>query len=222
MQIKDVSRIMIDARCRINYASYYIYGIWKLFGHSSCSFEVKPFEDLIIKDFEYYRRGCALIIVFNNGLKKRIYVDTGDSNTINKDYLSWSDLYAKINVSVNETNNLIFPIGPSFGITIWKNPILSMAIGLNNYIKSKKLLPSSVTMKMVISNYLYLNIRRERISEYYGANSDDDYCFSLATLWYDKNTDVTTNTYRGWFIEEASKIYDNFEGGFFYIPRERC
>jgi glycosyltransferase involved in cell wall biosynthesis len=36
-------------------------------------------------------------------------------------------------------------------------------------------------------------------------------------LWYDEGTDRTTNTYRSWFIEEASKLYPIFEGGFFYI-----
>jgi glycosyltransferase involved in cell wall biosynthesis len=217
MDISEVSEVYIDARCMVNYASYYIYGLWKLLGKSKCHFNYRQFNSLEINNYEDMRKGCAIIVIANSQIRKKIYIDTNDQATINKKHLYWSDIYAKINVPELSEDDDVFSIGPSFGIRLWDWPC-SVYNSINNYLKSEPYLPKSISLRMFMSHYLYLNIRRERISEYYGANSDDDYCFSLATLWYDKNTDVTTNIYRGWFIEEASKIYDNFEGGFFYIP----
>lgn len=40
----SISKVIIDPRCRINYASYYILGIMQLYGEKNIKFDITPFE----------------------------------------------------------------------------------------------------------------------------------------------------------------------------------
>lgn len=66
--------------------------------------------------------------------------------------------------------------------------------------------------------YLYSLYRRCRIDVYeQDYKEDKEYIFTMNTLWYDKKTDATTNTLRGYFALCCKKAMKCFEGGFFYI-----
>jgi hypothetical protein len=216
MDISEVKAVYLDPRCMINYASYYIYGFGQLLGKDKCHFEMKRFQDLYPYNYENYRKGIAVLIQNEDNSKHRIYIDFSDTNQIDRRLKNWADVYAKINLPHNSPENDLFSIGPSFGISLW-NPCISVLMAVTNFLKGRNKCQKDVSFKYFIRDYLYLNFRRKQLSNYLSSKSEDDYCFSLSTLWYDDGTDQTTNTYRGWFVEEASNLYPKFDGGFFYI-----
>jgi hypothetical protein len=71
-------RVYIDPRTRVSYASYYIKGLYHLFGKSNVSFNMKWFVDLIqtngIEDFDQY---FAFVINDESG-SKRYVIDYRD------------------------------------------------------------------------------------------------------------------------------------------------
>lgn len=216
MDINSISKVYFDPSCMINYSSYYILGFWTLFGKDNCAFCNKPFE--LIKPISYndYRNGINIIIETKNGDKKLAFIDFNDKNTVNEDIKMKSDLYAKINIPKDIDDTTLFPIGPSFAIKLW-NPLYVGIKSIINYNRASKRFSSDIKYKYFLRDYLYINYRRKNFSYYLNSESDESYCFSLNTLWYDDGTDKTTNTYRRWFVEEANKLYTDFDGGFFYI-----
>ena len=105
-------------------------------------------------------------------------------------------------------------IGPSFGIDIIN--IRFIAIFAKLFFTKDK----PVGISQYIRDYLYMPIRRRPYHEYLGSQTKDNYIFSISTLWYDSNTDKTTNTFRGTFFRLCREKFSVVEGGFFYIKNE--
>ena len=207
-------KITIDPRFIFNYASYYIYGLIEKFGENNISF--KPIQNLTVESYEDYRKGFAFTIS-SNGIIKNIFVDTNDSNKIHKRYYKWSDIYAKVNTTKedSETKSKLIEIGPSFAIRVW-NPLKTIYTGLRNYQKCG--VGFRIPFKRYILDYLYTIIRRLPYKYYHHECREDlDYCFTLSTLWYDEGTYNSTNRLRGIFARKCKNTYPQFEGGFFYI-----
>lgn len=212
-----ISKIIIDPRSRINYASYYILGFYKVYGENVVVFDLIDFpKNTTALDIE---RGCAVCVICDDGVKYNLFIDSHDSNSIVEGVYQWADVYAKVNVKRDDANReKLIAIGPSFGIRLW-NPIKTMAIGIKNYRLCKNSVGFNIPMKSYLLNYAYTFIRREVFDAYYGCSNEcDDYCFALSTLWYDNQTFSTTNRFRGVFAKACKQYYPIFEGGFFYIP----
>lgn len=209
-------KVIIDPRFQINYSSYYIQGLIDLFGEGNIRFEI--IEEIHINCLGDYRKGMAFLLV-ENEVKKRLFIDTWDSDTIHKDYYRWSDLYAKINVRKEDSElEKLLVVGPSFGVQVWK-PIKTMTIAFINYYKSRRAKGFLPSMKDYLLNYAYTFVRRLPLNYYLRPyQEDDEYVFTLNTLWYDERTYATTNRYRGHFARICQRIFTRFEGGFFYIP----
>lgn len=214
---KNVNIIFVDPRCKINYASFYIYGIRCVFPKAKIKW--KCFDDLNISTDEQTRVGFAIKLLFNNTTIYNIYIDYGDWNTIEESYYKWSNIYAKINLRPTDKNReKVIAIGPSFGIKLW-NPFKTILLGIYHYRLIKN---SSIefhkTFQQFISSYLYMLLRRKSYNFYHKFGKErNDYVFSLHTLWYDDLTYNTTNMLRGQFIRLCQKNIPIFEGGFYYI-----
>lgn len=212
-----IKRIVIDPRSRINYASYYIGGLFETFGEKIVTFGLLDLpKDVLALDIE---RGCTILIEIENGVTNRIFIDSHDSNSVVESIYQWVDVYAKINVKPEDAKReKLLVIGPSFGIKLW-NPIKTITLGIKNYLLCKKDNSFSTPLKTYLSNYAYTFIRRKTYDAYYGHDEESsDYCFALSTLWYDHQTYSTTNRYRGVFAKACQRYFSVFEGGFFYIP----
>lgn len=110
----------------------------------------------------------------------------------------------------------IFIMGPSFGVSIWNYSSL-LSHFIRNYVRMQD--KHVISVRYFLQDYLYTNYRRLRYDKFIKSGVvDDEYCFSLSTLWYDNLADRTTNRYRGIFTKACATTFKNFEGGFFYIP----
>lgn len=207
-------KILIDPRCKFNYSSYYILGVFEVFGSRNVIFDISPF--LVFQyDFVLYEQGIFMILKYDN-LRKNIYIDFHDSDTIIKKVYDWCDVYAKININKHmnlEEKSKLLPIGPNFSVHpgyfsgISKKTILKLITG-SRY--------AGIPFKKYISDHFYPYVKRLKYHSYCDSYPVDNYIFSMSTLWYDQMTDCTTNRYRARFIKESRKSC-RFEGGFFFI-----
>lgn len=162
----NISKIIIDSRAMINYASYYLYGLIRLFGESVIKFKVLEYP---IESHEDYRKGFGMLVKYTDGREIKIYVDTNDQNSIYETFYEWADLYAKVNVSKQDVDKpKLLAIGPSFGVQIW-NPIKTIWLALINYAtvaraQSKYRIPFTTFLK----DYIYTFWRRSRYEKYRG------------------------------------------------------
>lgn len=212
----SVKRILIDPRCKFNYASYYILGIYELYGTSRIKYKILDYQ---ISSYRDLQKGFGFQICYEDGKFVKVFVDTNDTNSIYETFYDWCDVYAKVNVSIADiTKKKIFPIGPSFGVRLWP-PLKTIWVALLNYTKVRKANDSyKIPLKLYLKDYLYTIYRRLNFSEYTAEYTDDkNYVFAMSTLWYDWVSLRNTNKYRGEFIRICQQLYENFEGGLFYI-----
>lgn len=211
--ISGIKKVIIDPRCRINYASYYLEGLRHLF------YDVIEFgclHDII----EEPRNGLAVKFVFD-AIEKRVFFDYWDGDSINEDMYQWADVYGKVNLSPNDSSReKIIPLGPNFGISLW-SPITTMIKCIKNYrlIKCDRSVSFSTPFVTFLRDYAYMFVRRKRYNYYHRFTQDEQkgYAFSLNTLWWGGLMFETTNQYRCDFIRLCKQHMTVFEGGFYYV-----
>lgn len=203
-------RIIADPRFGVHYLSYYIYGIKEL----GISFTFAVIEDVPLSTLTQLRKGMPFLA----DDRMKVFIDPNDGADIDEDFYNWCDVYAKINVSKEDAErNKILAIGPSFGVRLW-NPLMSVVIGVSNYLKAKRSKGITLPFTSFMKSYFYLIYRRLPYIEYKRfLEEDENYVFTMNTLWYDHFTDMTTNRMRGIFAKICKKIMPKFEGGFFYV-----
>lgn len=209
-------RVFIDPRARISYASYYIKGLYSLFGKSRVSFNMKYFVGLMqtngVEDFDQY---FAFVVNDESGTK-RFIIDYRDKNTINKNALKWSHVYGKVNYNKAEIaqegidiqSNKIIPVGPNFGIKIWNNPQAFIYL-IINYLKCRNLLP--VSFRTFLSGYNWQS-KRSGYENYRASSTDKNYIFFISTF-YKESQNLVTNKFRAAFIRACKNSGIQFEGG---------
>jgi glycosyltransferase involved in cell wall biosynthesis len=206
-------KIIIDSKCRINYASYYIKGFCDLFEKKNVVYDSTPFDsnNLLTTPNDY--ANYLLIQYHNNSIVKNIIIDFGDSSSISIKHYEWCDVYGKINVLKNDLvqHPKMIAIGPSFGINYMNLSTLRLLF-ISLFKKNKP-----VNNKEYIKNFLYMKVRRMSYKSYLGSNPNNKYIFAISTLWYDPLTFKTTNYFRIVFFSFCKKILEEVEGGFFYI-----
>lgn len=210
----NISRITIDPRCRINYASFYIEGLRALFGASAIEFRC-------ITELAEAPSNCMAVTVGTDNAVKRIIFDYWDGDSINENLYEWCDVYGKINLRPEDAQReKIMPLGPNFGISLW-NPVKTLMMGVKNH----KAIQSACgdrfrqPLRAFIRDYAYMFIRRKSHSYYHRFTEEeqDGYVFSLSTLWWGDLSINTTNRYRGEFMRLCKELMETFEGGFFYV-----
>ena len=149
----SIKQVLVDPRCKINYASYYIYGLYKLFGTSKIQFAILGYH---IDSYRDLQKGFGLLIKYDNDKEVKVFVDTNDTNSIYETFYDWCDVYAKINVKKEDLKkSKIFAIGPSFGVKLW-NPVVTIFKAFINYFRVKKANDSYVVPFIIyLKDYIY-------------------------------------------------------------------
>lgn len=217
-------KIVIDPSSRILYASYYVKGLYEIFGKKSVSFSAKYFKDLQRYSGQYtFEHYFAYVVIAADKSITKIVIDFCDPPDINVKAYEWCDRYAKVNYNVTLTDKRftekIVSIPPGFGIRIW-NKWDTFYYSLSNLVKCR-LLPL-VSFRRFFQDY-YLQYKRPGLQAYLDVKSYDaeqvhskPYVYMIATLWEANGEE--TNLQRKRFVERCKDLGYNFEGGFFASP----
>lgn len=225
MKDERIVEVLIDPRFQINYSSYYIEGIRRVWRNVMKFAVLQSLPKLSQVDLSH---GIAVSIKYASGDTYNIYIDHHDTTVILETMYSWCDRYAKINLCKEDNRRpKVLAIGPSYAVKLW-NPFVTIIVGLRNYYLSygyRGFIGSPArtisALKQFFHGYIYLLYRRKYYKEYETSFEEDkDYVFTLNTLWYDKTSDSTTTRFRGAFISACKACYEKFEGGFYYIDSQ--
>lgn len=211
-------RVYIDPSSRIFYSSFYIQGLYDVFGKKNVFFSNKYFKQLKRKvESHSYDHYIAFVLIKGYQTEKYI-IDFRDKRSIKESAYDWCDKYAKVNFSFIHTkerfHDKIVSIPPGFGIKIWSKYETAYYC-FANYLKCK--LSPLVSLKKHLSDY-YRQYKRPSLADYANTNSvtsNDKYVFMIGTLWHHTNCIEGTNLLRKEFIETCRSLNVNFEGGFF-------
>ncbi|MBF4465638.1 glycosyltransferase [Flavobacterium sp. LC2016-12] len=197
------SKVYVFGLCDVFYDSYYIKGLYELFG--TIEYNISKFSGLNQGTF-------AFIIEDGNNAPKKIIIDSKDSDRVDEFALNWCSVYGKVNYNPAnlkfENVNKIRPIGPSFGIRIWNFFEMFYYLVLN-FFRFKK---SISNKREFIANY-WRQYKRFSLKKYENkiASSKNE-VFFMNSLW---KQEPETNKNRAMFIKvckDSTKVH--FEGGF--------
>lgn len=214
------TKVYIDPSIRILYASFYIKGLYEVFGERNVKFSTKYFKELKRKTEPYsFDQYMAFVIESKSEIKKFV-IDFGDSRGVKESAYEWCDKYAKINFSETQTDKKfhakMVSIPPSFGIRVW-SLFETGYYFVSNYVKCIQSSSNLVSFKRSFGDYGSQHLR-PKIEEYTTdkiKNKDKTYVFLIASLWLDPNCIDATNLQRKIFVETCKSLNLNFEGGFF-------
>lgn len=215
MHINSDSQVIIDPRARIVYASYYIQGIFDLFGADQVCFRMSPFKQLVKKYDNLAFDEFFAFIIIRNGQEIKIVIDYKDSYPVNSEIYDWCDIYGKVNLNENYTDistyKKIINIGPGFGVRIWNN-YKTIFYAILNFIRSYRYLN---TKYYPFFYGYYWQTKRLPISGFTWCPTDGKYVFFVSTLWNHDNCIKSTNVLRAAFIETCKNAGLDFEGGLY-------
>jgi len=216
------ARVFIDPYSRVWYSSFYIKGLFDVFGKENVSFDNLYFKELKRKKEPHsYEHYMAFIVILPNNSITKIIIDFRDKPSIKESAYEWSDKYAKINFNINLTDkkfhDKMISIPPGFGIKIW-NIWETAYFCISNYIKCE--FSPLVSLKNHLADY-YAQYKRPMLDDYLSTTIDysytrynKPYVFMIGTLWTHKNCIEGTNLLRKTFVELCKTLNCNFEGGF--------
>lgn len=211
-------KVYIDPASNIIYSSYYIKGLYELFGRTNVNFSAKYFDGLNKRNDAYSYDAYMALVIIHDGLKRKVIIDFGDDYPIRVNAYQWCDIYAKINYDQPRTEprfkEKIHSIPPSFGIKIW-NSVEALSFSFFNLIKLKfrSQLPFLSYLRSYLSQYKQLTLEEFTVKNF-ADHPDDNNVFFVSSLWPHANCLTGTNVYRKLFIESCLKNQVSFEGGF--------
>lgn len=217
MEQKEFSRVIIDSYCRFKYASFFIKGFMDVIGKDKIVYQSKPFEGLNVQSTRLTHDLYMACILVRGEDACRIIIDYHDNGNIDRVAYEWCDLYFKVNLDKELCSNLkkLHPTAPNFSIRVYGSwECLWHAV--INYIQSYS--RSKVDAKSFLGSY-YRSNQRKTIEEYeHPIATNDNYVFSLSTLWPHDNCVRLSNPLRATFFRACKSHPDlQFEGGF-YVP----
>lgn len=214
-----ITKIIIDPFSNIHYSAYYIKGLIDI-DQSKIEYSHKPFKKILEG-----RKTCFLFILNIENKEFKIAIDYHDPNTVEKEVLEWSNVYAKINFNSKDTFNdtrlkfsddfdfkvnydKILSIPPSFGVNIFNTidflKFVKKLIFINDLSTSEK--------KVILTGIARMMIKRRPLSSYFHRYNNPNYIFHLSSIWA-KDADYI-NISRSNFILAAKSFKEiNFEGG---------
>ena len=204
-------KIIIDPEDDIQYMSFYIKGLYDLFGKDSVSFVFHAFDELPIE--ERHTRTMRMIIK-NNTAEKHYVIDTNDSYKVNEALYNWSDVYGSVNANFSKTpDNLqkkLVSLCPSFAVeytTPWNAWLQAIHGVAKTHRNKRKYLGCWKRMLL-----------RPRLEDYFYSEPNERYVFHLSTLWQSdewNRNDQGVNLRRAYFIRACKELNSilSFEGG---------
>lgn len=196
-----MNKVIIDPACNFYYSSYYIKGLFDVFGFR-LKFSSKPFRHL------HYTHDTHILafVLINDKVGTNYVIDFADAPNIEKKFLEWCDIYGKVNFrnTIGYPPKVV-PCAPNCALKIWRKPIAGI-MALFNYLKCYS---RTIDFYDYLSRYLMTCKRRKDFDN--SEISNPNYMFLVGTLWKGQEK---TNLSRINFIR-ACKTLNNihFEGG---------
>jgi len=214
-------KIYLDPRCDIRYASFYIQGLYDIYGKKNVIFSPKYSKYVSFDEFNSIVDRILLItFVLDNYKIKKIAIDARDPRSLLEKAYNWCDLYFKTNYideKEQEVRNKLKIIPPGFAISLW-NPIVTLGYGFYNTAQSffTHNYGNKSYLLNTLKTYLYLLIRRCKICNYQiHISTLSNYIFMICSLWNYEECISGTNYLRYRFMKNC---FDNpkiqFDGGF--------
>lgn len=204
-------KVFIDPEDDIQYMSFYIKGLFDLFGKDNVSFRFHAFDEIPIE--ERYTRTMR-VIVKKGVIEKRYVIDTNDNYRVNDVLYNWSDVYGSVNANYAKTQECfhgkLVSLCPSFAIKytgLGDACVQAIRGGLKTHRNKKKYLGCWKRM-----------IQRPQLEDYYYTEPQENYVFHLSTLWQSdewNRNDLGVNLRRSYFIRACKELRPQllFEGG---------
>ena len=123
---KNKMNVILDSRLKFNYASWYLQGIYEVFGRKTVNFDVEPFRALKYENNKDLNAGMAVILK-EDGKVCKVFIDFEDVAKIFEDRYEWCDVYAMVNPKKEQLEQypkamaigpetILFPINSICGI----------------------------------------------------------------------------------------------------------
>lgn len=211
-------KVYLDPSSNITYSSYYIKGLYELFGKKSVRFSADYFPDLNKRQDDYSYDAYMAFVIIHNGMKSKVIIDFGDDSPVRENAYQWCDIYAKVNYNPAKTSvqfkDKIHSIPPGFGIKIW-NIFEALYFSFFNLIqlKFKPQIPLINYFRSYLSQFKQLPLKHFT-TEKSSRSKNENNVFFVSSLWPHANCIMGTNVYRKLFIESCLRSGVNFEGGF--------
>ncbi len=211
-------KVVIDPSSKMVYASFYIKGLYNIFGKTNISYSAKYFKKLKRKTESHSWDQYMAFVVIESGRISRYIVDFRDKTSVKESAYEWCDKYGKINFSLELTDrrfhDKIVSIPPGYAIKIWG--IWEAAFHCIRNLMLCRFSPV-VSYRYFFTDY-FGQARRASIEDYLKPavkKQTSPYVFLIGTLWPHKNCVEGTNKFRKTFIEAVRASDIQFEGGFF-------
>jgi len=204
-------KIIVDSKYNMQYCSFYLQGLFELFGWENIRFDHKPF--VLLKNSGYNFN----FIIHTNLNEIKYTIDFNDFNIVDLDSYCWTDVYGKVNANFAITSIKDYPklisMAPGFGIqmTHWVGYSICILLSIFNF-------DSFIDFKKTFGRVKNQFFSRCPLKIYESINNiKKNYIFHLSTLWNsnnenNNNENVNLNRYN--FIITCKSI-DNivFDGG---------
>ena len=200
-------KVIIYSLVDVFYYSFYIEGLYRVFGKKNITFSCKEFPG-------FPERTFAAIIKGDKEIK--IAIDAFDTAKINLHLLEWADVYGKVNKNEEylpqKNQNKILAVGPGFGIRIW-SPLETITYSFRNWFISRK---RAKLRRNFFASY-WRQHKRVNLNKYNTLpNNRDNFIYFISSLW---KKEKKTNSDRFLFMSACKELpFVQFEGGF--APRD--
>ncbi|MCR4847964.1 MAG: hypothetical protein K5920_03815 [Bacteroidales bacterium] len=210
---REEPKVIIGTDCDIVYSSFYIQGLYQLFGKKNVGFrriDGKPDQT-----------GNLCFVVYRGEEQRKYVLSYTDSYKVNESLYDWCDVYGSVNANFSKTpkqfHDKLIALCPSFGVRLWSIP-QALSFALFDQVGT------AFSVKKRIGK-VWRMTRRPPYNAYAPSLSSDHYVFFLSTLWYNdewNKNDEGVNSRRANFIRACKELEEVvFEGGLVSQGKER-
>lgn len=212
------TKVIVDPSSKMVYSSFYIKGLYDIYGKRNVSFSRKYFKSLKRKTELHSWDQYMAFVLIESGTVKKYIIDFRDKTSVKESAYDWCDKYGKINFNKERTDkrfhDKMVSIAPGYAVRTW-NMLESAYLCIQNLILCR--FSPVDTLYMHFADY-YGQYTRAPLRTYLKDKNQDGsepFVFLIGTLWPHKNCVEGTNRYRKAFIEAVNRTGIRFEGGFF-------
>lgn len=232
----QVTHIDVHPAFHAMYHSYFIGGLYELFGRESVRFTAD--------DFPEFRHNCLALRVGTPAGPRKIFIHGSDEPTVPTEGLQWCDTLGKVNVDVEklpeDARDKVISLGPTFPYRVW-NGLAAVAVGARTLAAARFRLgyqidvpasyPAAVAVPLRgvlhLRQFTRIGFERLPLEAYSSGKSRSDYVFFNSAIWPETHevadygeANKASNRARLEFIRACQSLDAiQFEGGVFMRAR---
>lgn len=211
-------KVIVDPSSKMVYSSFYIKGLYDIYGKKNVTFSRKYFNALKRKTESHSWDQYMAFVVVDSGDIRRYIIDFRDKTSVKESAYEWCDKYGKINFNKERTDkkfhDKIVSIAPGYATRTW-SMLESAYLCFQNLVLCRFSPVDSWYMHFADYYGQYTRAPLEQYLKPVKGMESDPFVFLIGTLWPHKNCVEGTNKYRKAFIEAVMDSGLRFEGGFF-------